>query len=327
VQWDGRDSKLRITYAPTNLPSCPAGVPTQYCLPQGNGTVNLIWPGTLFSDLNGTTVTATTKRLERTTPLNLSNPADLATVQAILDFETNIYTAQAIDFGAGALDSHGATGGPRAIHDTYLPAFYIGVNDPFPGGNPLGTPFTSTIFTLYDSWAKSGAKGNDRRAQIVRGQALFNDTVINITGVAGINDALGVPTFKGACGTCHDTPGLGDHSVSAPLNIGIADPPATNVLDSSYLPVYTLQNTNPASPNFGKEVTTTDPGRALITGKWADIGKFKGPILRGLSSRAPYFHNGLAQSLDEVVDFYNKRFNLGFTKQQHDDLVAFLRTL
>ena len=28
---------------------------------------------------------------------------------------------------------------------------------------------------------------------------------------------------------------------------------------------------------------TTDPGRALLTGKWKDIGKFKGPVLRGLA--------------------------------------------
>ena len=65
----------------------------------------------------------------------------------------------------------------------------------------------------------------------------------------------------------------------------------------------------------------------MITGKCADVGKTKGPILRGLSARAPYFHNGSAKTLDDAVEFYNQRFQLGFTDQQKNDLVAFLKTL
>jgi cytochrome c peroxidase len=86
--------------------------------------------------------------------------------------------------------------------------------------------------------------------------------------------------------------------------------------------VYTLRNTA-----TGQVRQTTDPGRAPITGKWADIGKFKGPILRGLAARAPYFHNGSAASLDAVVDFYNTRFTIGLSPREHADLVAFLRAL
>jgi hypothetical protein len=50
-------------------------------------------------------------------------------------------------------------------------------------------------------------------------------------------------------------------------------------------------------------------------------------IRRGLAGRAPYFYNGAAASLDDVVEFYNQRFNLSMTEQQKSDLVAFLRTL
>lgn len=60
---------------------------------------------------------------------------------------------------------------------------------------------------------------------------------------------------------------------------------------------------------------------------WTDIGKVKGPILRGLAARAPYFHNGSAATLSDVVTFYDKRFNVGFTNQEKADLVAFLNTL
>jgi cytochrome c peroxidase len=72
---------------------------------------------------------------------------------------------------------------------------------------------------------------------------------------------------------------------------------------------------------------TTDPGRAMISGKCDDIGKTKGPMLRGLAARAPYFHNGSAPTLRDAVEFYDRRFNLNMTPQQKADLVAFLQTL
>jgi cytochrome c peroxidase len=90
----------------------------------------------------------------------------------------------------------------------------------------------------------------------------------------------------------------------------------------NYLPVFTLQN----KTTFEIK-TTTDPGRAMITGKWKDVGRLKGPILRGLASRAPYFHNGSADSLRDAVEFYNHRFQVGFTEEEKNDLVAFLSTL
>ncbi|HWN58212.1 MAG TPA: hypothetical protein VNO74_08930, partial [Methylomirabilota bacterium] len=71
----------------------------------------------------------------------------------------------------------------------------------------------------------------------------------------------------------------------------------------------------------------TDLGRALISGNCADVGKVKGPILRGLSARAPYFHNGSAATFEGVVNFYDQRFGIGFTDQEKADLVAFLQTL
>jgi cytochrome c peroxidase len=88
------------------------------------------------------------------------------------------------------------------------------------------------------------------------------------------------------------------------------------------MPLYTLRRLS-----NGDTVRTTDPGRAMITGKWADVGKFKGPILRALAARAPYFHNGLASSLEAVVDFYETRFGIGLTAREKADLVAFLRAL
>jgi cytochrome c peroxidase len=77
----------------------------------------------------------------------------------------------------------------------------------------------------------------------------------------------------------------------------------------------------------GEVIQVTDVGRAMVTGKCADIGKFKGPILRGLAGRAPYFHNGSAATLMDAVNFYDTRFVLHLSQQNKDDLVAFLKTL
>jgi cytochrome c peroxidase len=245
----------------------------------------------------------------------------------IVAFETGLFTAQSFDDEAKRLDADGASGGPAALA-AQLPSFYIGINDPL-GLNAKGTPFSPDIFDLYEAWAElpsSADVAKDREA-VARGEALFDNTPITITGVAGLNDVLKQTTISGFCGTCHDTPNVGNHSGKAPLDIGIADardksPPA---LDTSGLPVFTLQCV--AGPLSGTTFYVTDPGRALISGYCADIGKLKGPILRGLAARAPYFHNGSARTLDDVVNFYNQRFGIGFTVQQRHDLVAFLQTL
>ena len=141
----------------------------------------------------------------------------------------------------------------------------------------------------------------------------------NVEGLNG-DDGTGPVTgnLAGTCTTCHNTPNAGDHSIAMPLNIGIADA-ARRTPD---LPLYTLHNTT-----TGAIVQTSDPGRAMVTGRWADIGKFKGPILRALAARAPYFHNGSAATLADVVDFYNERFNIGLSSQEKSDLVTFLSAL
>jgi cytochrome c peroxidase len=46
-----------------------------------------------------------------------------------------------------------------------------------------------------------------------------------------------------------------------------------------------------------------------------------------LAARAPYFHNGSARTLADVVTFYDQRFNIGFTEQEKKDLAAFLASL
>jgi hypothetical protein len=277
------------------------------------GTQVITYPdpeNALLADLAHQAIDATKGHAQGATP----TPEQ---VKEIVDFETSLRTAQAIDYFAGFLNDGGASGGPKTLASQ---PFFIGINDSFPPSfnfNPSGAPFDSKIFDLFRNW--TSALG--RRASIARGEAIFNSKPIQISGVAGINDVAGLPaSFSGTCGTCHDTPNVGNHSVSVPLNIGVSD--VDSPLDVSYLPIITLKN-----KNTGQIVKTTDPGRALITGKWEDIGKVKGPVLRGLASRPPYFHNGSARNLTEVVEFYDRRFDIGLSAQEKADLVAFLSAL
>jgi len=237
---------------------------------------------------------------------------------SIVDFQMNLVVAQERDNVAGALNSGGATGGPQALRT--LNSFF-GINDSH-GGNPFGTAFNPVAMTAFNAWAGlSGTTQNNRRASIARGQAIFNTKTIRITGVRGVNDALQGDvnaTLNGTCTTCHSHPNVGNHTDILPLDLGlISAGEGDNVL-----PVFRI--TNRAT---GAQEEVTDLGRAMITGKVADLGKMKGPTLRALSARAPYFHNGSADTLDEVISFYDRRFHIGFQAQEIADLKAFLQVL
>jgi len=232
---------------------------------------------------------------------------------AIVDFETMLYTAQAVDNTGGLLNGERGNGGPVALARQ---PFHIGIND------ALSPGFDSRAFTLFDAWRDVSSADRDpytaARAAVYRGQEIFNTRQFTVRNVRGVNDALGVRELPATCTTCHDSPNVGDHSVPLPLDLGLTD----EVNRTPDMPLYTFEN-----KTTHQIVKTTDPGRALITGKWKDMSTFKGPVLRGLAARAPYFHNGLAATLADAVEFYNNRFNIGLSAQDKSDLVAFLRSL
>jgi cytochrome c peroxidase len=255
---------------------------------------------------------------EATTGHAQGAPLTDAQRESIVAFETALFTAQIRDERAGNLTARNANGGPVNLSNQ---DFYIGINDLF-GDSQTGAPFDPVVFNIYDAWKGLTGSGKNRaRAAVARGEELFNTKLIRISNVSGINDeeAFGAPAVvNGTCTICHDTPNSGNHSVPAPLNIGLADADRR----TPDMPLYTLRN-----KTTGETKQTTDPGRALITGNWKDIGRFKGPILRAVAARAPYFHDGSAKDLRAVIEFYDQRFGIGFTEQEKADLLAFLRTL
>jgi cytochrome c peroxidase len=222
--------------------------------------------------------------------------ADPSTMSALTAFETTLSTAQLEDRGAGWLDGGGARGGPVALA---AQPFSLGIND------PSGGDYDADVFTEYAPWGVASS--------IARGETIFNTRTFAVAGVPGVAD-----NAAATCSYCHDTPGVGSHSLAAPTSLGLDDF-GNRTPD---MPLYTLQRTSD-----GTTVQTTDPGYAMTSGKWADIGKFKVPVLRGLEMRAPYFHNGLGSSLANVVTFYDQEFTIGLSTQDQADLVAFLQAL
>jgi cytochrome c peroxidase len=267
----------------------------------------------------------------------------------IVNFEMGLSTAQAYDRRAGALHAGGALGGARYLVDQ---DYYPGINDVL-GADPDGVAFDEASMTLFAAWENGGnpydedsdSRGDRReaRSEIAAGEVLFNTAPLTISAVRGLNDnaALGnAASFKGTCTTCHDTPNVGDHSLPLPLDIGTGHTARAGLendpniqkgiaeLDEPDLPVFLVSGCK--SPfGAGQPVSfyTTDLGKGMITGLCGDLNRVKGPILRGLAGRAPYFHNGAAASLLQAVNFYNERFAMNLTEEQKRQLVAFLNSL
>jgi hypothetical protein len=271
-----------------------------------------------------------------------ASPTD-AQLNEIVDFELALSTAQIVDNRAGMLSADGALGGPLNLAQQ---EYYPGINDSL-GMAPGGVPFSTNVMQMFDAWAQANrGRFDDRarvRADIAAGEKLFNTAPLTIADVRGLNDngAIGRPTsFAGNCTSCHDTPNVGNHSMPLPLDIGTShtaspgmesDPAiaaALNELSTPNLPVFLIQGCpNPFNAGRPESFYTTDPGRALITGHCSDFNRLKGPILRGLAGRAPYFHNGAGGDLNQVVNFYNQRFQMGLTERQKRQLAAFLNSL
>src|SRR5215831_15693924 len=246
-----------------------------------------------------------------------------ATIHSIVDFELGLFSTQAVDRSAGNLADGFARSGPGALRREL---FCLGVNDPLemlpsiPGACGASSggldPF---VFTLYRSWTDAALP---QRRAIARGEAIFNTRQFVIDNVPGLNgrleDPMRRPIQAGTCSICHDTPNAGNHSVPMALNIGVTDA----LRRTPDLPLYTLRRRA-----TGETVQTTDPGRAMVTGKWSDVGKFKGPVLRALAARPPYFHDGSAATLADVITFYDTRFQARLTEREKADLLAFLQAL
>ena len=258
-------------------------------------------------------------------------PLTPAQVAAIVAFEGSLYVAQGSDQHAGSLEeADGPSGlGPRAMQKGEA-----GV---------LGNNTTRWVIPMEDKW-KSLPRGNDAalnarnaaRESIQRGHDVYMFRTFWIRDSMHLNTVgLGNPT-KRTCATCHGMHLTGMDTANGWMDIGTTNLPwASEVPLNPWnatkpdLPLFkvTCKDRVPPHPFLGRVIYTQDPGRALISGRCNDVGTIVIQQLRGLSARAPYFSNGSAGSLREVVDFYDRRYNIGYSDQEKQDLVNFLGAL
>jgi len=243
-----------------------------------------------------------------------ANPVPVDKQNAGRDFMLGVFFAQTVDNAAGRLDDAGARGGP--VNLSMVP-FTLGMNDP-------ATPtFDRKVFNIFDAWETYAVNHRrndcvgDARAAIYRGQEIFNYNEFDISGVAGFNNVMGQEHVQGTCSTCHNTPNVGGHSVIRMMDIGTADPANCDPA----LPLVTVKNKTSDATR-----TVCDLGRGL-SGKWADIGGFRVPPLRGLAARSPYFHDGQAKNIKQAIRYHEQRFNIDLSHGKRADLEAFLGAL
>ncbi len=143
--------------------------------------------------------------------------------------------------------------------------------------------------------------------------------ILNNQEIEGMNLFMG----KAKCATCHFTP-LFNGTV----------PPSYSKTEHEVI----------GTPNevSGKKLSP-DLGRYLYNKMPQLVGAFKTPTVRNIAVTAPYMHNGVFKTLEEVVSFYNKGGGQGLgyevenqtlpfdklnlTVKEEQDLVVFMKTL
>jgi cytochrome c peroxidase len=182
-------------------------------------------------------------------------------------------------------------------------------------GDSVVTP--SRIRQAIAAWERSLIRLESRFDHGVRGDA----TAIAPEEKRGFAVFMG----KGRCGSCH----------FAPL-FGGAVPPLYQKTEFEVLGT-------PATAVWRGASVDPDPGRGGITRAPLHRYAFKTPMLRNVSVTAPYMHNGVYRSLDEVIEFYARGGGHGIgasleqqtlpperialSKRERRQLIAFLSTL
>jgi hypothetical protein len=253
--------------------------------------------------------------------LELKTPLDAKQLKQIVDFECQVFAAQSFDKLNWVIvrdDTPEGLGPQNLALATKISTYLKSAGD--------GAP----IFHSFESWKTSTGESvgstleANFRHSAARGAELFTSRRFEITGAMGVNTSPA--PVSGTCATCHDL------TMSGMASAHWIDTGSTNqpfAIPAPDLPLFKI-TCNPdaaAHPFLGRVIYSQDPGRAMITGKCADVGAITVQQLRGLSARAPYFSNGSAKTLGDVVDFYDRRFKVGFSPQEKQDLVNFLSVL
>jgi cytochrome c peroxidase len=147
------------------------------------------------------------------------------------------------------------------------------------------------------------------------------------------------PRFN-ICGQCHGGPMANTTQSNSGLPAGQRFQTANvSEFNEAGNPTYDFIFPDPNNPGKTVTVTTPDPGRALVTGDVRDLNFFKIPTLWGVKNTAPYFHDNSANTLEELMDHYEKHLatflprNASYprphvpTADDKADIIAYLKLL
>jgi hypothetical protein len=263
--------------------------------------------------------------------LQVPSPLSAAQMAEIHAFESSLHVAQAESRDAGGLE---AADGPSGLGPDALRKGEAGV---------LGNNTTRWVIPMENKWKslpRTGDAATNSRAaareSIQRGHDVYMFRTFWIRDSMRLNSVgLGNPT-KRTCATCHGMHMTGMDTANGWMDIGTTnlpwakeEPLNPSNTDKPAMPLFKITCKSQVTPHpfLGRVIYTQDPGRALISGRCNDVGTIVMQQLRGLSARAPYFSNGSAASLREVVDFYDRRYNIGYSEQEKQDLANFLEAL
>lgn len=239
-------------------------------------------------------------------------------IDQIEDFEMRLYAAQQYG-GGGAVDEGGATGGPATLRDSS------------PGElGAIGFP----VWGEFAAWEEISEEDRARltpeqvafRESVARGARTFRERTFLVTDAAGLTTQMGFGNpFRVSCSMCHNMTRMGNDTAPGQVDLGTTSLPFADPMP--HLPLFRVTCLNEPHPYYGRDILTHDPGFALSTGRCRDVGKITLQSMRGLASRAPYFSNGSASDLREVIDYYDRRYNIGYSEQEKQDLVNLMSVL
>ena len=185
---------------------------------------------------------------------------------AMVAFEKSLFASQQVDTTSGLLFAADGTGGA-----------------------------TAALTTNYSFGTNSILKAIAAGQFIARSQNIFNNRAFNVSKDFPGTEGLGLSFLTSR--TCHSVPNVGSMPEPRYFNIGTADAKAR----TADMPLYTLRTIKTT-----EWVQTQDPSRAMVSGLAKDIRRFKAPGLRGLRTRAPYFHDGTVKTTADSIAFYDK---------------------
>jgi hypothetical protein len=240
-------------------------------------------------------------------------------VRAIVDFQGTVYSAQSHDRWGGELTAAGAQGGPEKLSQ-------FAAGELQGGSQPIWKEFQPWL-TLPAATASDNPEQREFRESVARGARSFATKTFLIWDAAGITSmGFGNPV-RNTCAFCHNMQRTGLDVAPGQVDLGTTNEPFANPAPELPLFKLTCKDGFRPHPHLGRIVYTQDPGYALTTGRCIDIGKITIQQMRALAARPPYFSNGSAKSIREIVDFYDRRYSIGYTEQEKQDLVNLMSVL